>query len=162
MSDTLSRMVYGQYILTALKKGSNLKTRDKDYLAAGTINWVSQISFEPPMLVIAVKQLSDLNETIDYSGRFTLHLLDEKQADWVTRFAGDSRIEDGKINGQAFAKKEGNLILEEAAAYISCKVVKTENMGDHTLHYGEVVEQKNLKTGAVLGTLQLDKTYSEG
>jgi len=95
MSELTSKFTYEYYILTALKKGENLETRDKDYVAAGTVNWVSQASFLPEIISVSVGQKSDLNETIDYSEHLTIHLLSENHKEYVQKFGSKSTIEDG-------------------------------------------------------------------
>ncbi|MEM9888397.1 MAG: flavin reductase family protein [Bacteroidota bacterium] len=137
----LQQLTYGYYVLTALKSGDELKTRDKDYIAAGTINWLTQVSFEPPMVAVAVALDADLNETIDYSEHFTVHILAEPQADWIKKFAKDSIIENGTINGVPFKKEQEELILEGTVGYFTCKIDKNKSLtiGDHTMHFGEVI-----------------------
>jgi len=139
MNSIFNKLTYGYYIVTALKSGDELKTREKDYLAAGTVNWVTQLSFAPPMMGVAIGQMADLNETIDYSKHFTIHILSEEQKDWIKKFSGDSIIEAGKINGVPYEKKENALILPGTIGYITCKVEKSVNNGDHTFHIGRVV-----------------------
>ncbi|MEM0994616.1 MAG: flavin reductase family protein [Bacteroidota bacterium] len=138
----LEKMTYGHYIVTAIKSGDELKTREKDYIAAGTVNWVSQVSFEPAMFAIAIGLKSDLNETIDYSEHFTIHILSDEEQDWVEKFGANSTIKDGKINGISFQKQDNALILPNSIGYFTCKVEKSMNNGDHTLHIGKVVDQK--------------------
>ncbi|MFN2424314.1 MAG: flavin reductase family protein [Cryomorphaceae bacterium] len=139
MKNLSKSFTYGHYILTARKEAGEMKTRNKDYIAAGTVNWVSQISFEPPMIVIAVGQKSDLNETINYSERFTLHFLSDDNKKMVEAFAAKSDIDGNKINGFSFTKKDHQVILDDVAGYAECKVVKEFNMGDHTVYIGEVI-----------------------
>ena len=139
MKNIAKSFTYGHYILTARKMAGEMKTRDKDYIAAGTVNWISQVSFEPPMVVVAVGQKSDLNETINYSGRFTIHFLDEGNRDMVEAFASKSTVEADKINGFSFLRKDHQVILEDVAGYAECKVVKEFNSGDHTVYIGEVL-----------------------
>lgn len=139
MKNLSKSFTYGHYILTARKEAEEMKTRDKDYVAAGTVNWVSQTSFEPPIIMIAVGQKSDLNETINYSERFTLHFLGKENSDMVEAFASKSHIKGDKINGFTFTKKDHQVILNDVAGYAECKVVKEFNMGDHAIYFGEVV-----------------------
>ncbi len=140
MKDLLQKMTYGHYVLTALKKSENLQTRDEDYIAAGTVNWATQVSFDPPMLAVAVGQKSDLNETIDYSEGFTLHLLSQNHKEMIEKFAGKSDIQDGKVNGIPFEKESGNLKLENTVGRLVCRLKKSENVGDHTVHFGEITQ----------------------
>ena len=139
LNNILKKLSYGHYVVTALKPAEELKTRDKDYLAAGTVNWLTQVSFEPAMIAVAIGQQSQLNETIDYSEHFTIHLLGPEQKEWIEGFAGKSTVANGKINGVAFEKRDHALILKNCLGYITCLVAETTNTGDHTLHIGEVV-----------------------
>ncbi len=139
MDNLAHKFTYGYYILTALKKGDKLKTREKDYIAAGTVNWVSQVSFSPKIFSVAVAQQSDLNETIDYSEHFTLHVLSDDNKSHIKTFAEKSSIEDGLINGVPFKKKNGEAVIENTIGHATCKVIKSQNIGDHTIYFGEVI-----------------------
>lgn len=161
MKNALEQLTYGHYILTARKEGDELTTRDKDYIAAGTINWATQVSFDPPLVAVAVGQQSDLNETIDYSEHFTLHLLDETQKDWVGKFANPSEIHDNTINDVKFEIENGQVILEDVVGYLTCKLRKSVNMGDHTIHFGQVVRQEVCRQGPTLNTATLPMTYTK-
>ncbi len=161
MDDLMKKMTYGYYVVTALKAGDEMKTRDEDYVVAGTINWAMQTSFTPPMLAVAVGQKSHLNETIDYSGHFTLHLLGKEHKSLIEKFAKDSTVKDGKINGVTFEKKNGEIILEKSLGYCTCKVIKSENIGDHTVHFGEIIKSEALHTGDAICTMELPSTYTK-
>lgn len=162
MSDLERKFTYGYYILTALKKGENLKSRDEDYIAAGTVNWVTQVSFSPVIVSVAVGQQSELNETIDYSQQFTLHLISEDQKEWITKFGRKSTIEDGKINGVPFQKENDQAILKDSMGFLSCKVVESLNMGDHTVYFVEVIFEQSNKNQEPLCTMQLPSEYTKG
>jgi flavin reductase (DIM6/NTAB) family NADH-FMN oxidoreductase RutF len=161
MEAILKNLTYGHYILTALKEEGELKTREKDYIAAGTVNWASEVSFDPPMLMVAVGRKSDLNETINYSGRFTLHILGETNKEMVADFASDSKISDGKINGYPFTKSEHAAILSDAAGYITCEVERELKVGDHHMYIGKVVNT-HLKNPNVnlISTIDVPMEYS--
>jgi len=155
----LHKLSNGYYILTAVKPGDELKTRDKDYIAAGIINWVSQISFDPVQVGISVKIDSHLNETIDYSDSFTLHVLSDKQKDWVDAFSTKSEITGDKINGMPYSLKDDHIEFEDTLATIACKLSNSVRCGDHTLHIGEVKEAKGLKSGTPLTTQERASKY---
>lgn len=161
MSELSKQMTYGYYILTALKKADNLKTREKDYVAAGTVNWVSQVSFSPEILSVAVGQASDLNETIDYSGHFTVHILSKDHKEYVQKFASKSTIDDGKINGVPFQKKNEQAIVERTLGYMTCKVVNSMNMGDHRVYFGGVIQHELHEDKEALCTMELPSTYTK-
>ncbi len=161
MSKLAHKFSYGYYILTALKKGNNLKTRDKDYIAAGTVNWVSQVSFSPEIFSIAVAQKSDLNETIDYSQHFTLHVLSEDHKDYIKTFGKESNIKNGKINGVSFKKVNNQAIIEDTAGFLTCKVVKSINLGDHTVYFGEVIHEQVSQDKEALSTTHHRLEYTK-
>ena len=158
----LNKLTYGHYILTALKPGEDLETRDRDYIAAGTINWASQVSFEPEIIAVVVGQKSDLNETINYSERFTLHILGAHHSDMVKAFGSKSEIKDGKINGYSFSKKDGQVLLDDSIGYIECEVKEHLHLGDHFIYFGEVKVKKVTDGDAdVLSTKELQINYRE-
>ena len=161
MSKLTSKFTYGYYILTALKKGENLETRDQDYIAAGTVNWVSQASFSPEIISVSVGQKSDLNETIDYSGYFTIHLLSEDHKEYVEKFGSKSSIEDGKINGVAFSKQNDQAIIEDTLGYLTCKVVENQQVGDHNVYFGEVINEEIHEDKEALSTSELKTQYTK-
>lgn len=161
MSKLVKKFTYGYYIMTALKRADNLKTRENDYIAAGTINWISQVSFSPTIISVAVGRKSDLNETIDYSGKFTVHLLSEDNKDYVKTFGSKSSIEDGKINGIAFNKQNDQAILNDTLGFVTCKVVESINIGDHRVYFGELINEEIHKDKKALCTMQLASEYTK-
>ncbi len=142
MKSILEKLTYGYYIVTARKPAEELKTREKDYLAAATVNWITQLSFDPPMVGVAVGMKADLNETIDYSQHFTIHVLSEAKKDWIEKFSGDSKVKDRMINDVPFEKEDHALILPGTIGHITCKLEKSINNGDHTFHIGRVIDHK--------------------
>jgi flavin reductase (DIM6/NTAB) family NADH-FMN oxidoreductase RutF len=142
MNSILQKLTYGYYIVTALKPADELKTREKDYLAAATVNWITQLSFDPPMIGVAVGLKADVNETIDYSNHFTIHVLSKKQKDWIEKFSEESTVKDNRINGIPFEKKDHALILPGTIGHITCKLEKSMNNGDHTFHIGRIVDHQ--------------------
>ena len=63
---TLRLLTYGLYVLTAA---------DGDELAAGTVNWLSQASFSPPLVMVGVKADSGVHALIEKSGAFAVNIL---------------------------------------------------------------------------------------
>jgi flavin reductase (DIM6/NTAB) family NADH-FMN oxidoreductase RutF len=149
----------GYYIVTALKPAAEMETRNKDYLAAGTVNWLTQLSFEPTLVGVSVAIFSDLNETIDKSGSFTIHVISDKHLDWVEKFATKSEITDSTINGINFKKENGEVVLEDTMATLKCNLKESVRCGDHTQHIGEVVEANRNEKIAPLSTVALPSSY---
>ncbi|HKK88486.1 MAG TPA: flavin reductase family protein [Saprospiraceae bacterium] len=159
MNKALQKLSNGYYILTAVKPGEELKTRDKDYIAAGIVNWVSQISFEPLQIVVSVRVDSHLNETIDYSTSFTLHVLSEKQKDLINKFSADSEVTNEHINGVPYSFKNGQIMFDDAIARIECTLNQSVRAGDHTLQIGEVGKCEVLEDTDPLTTRERPSRY---
>jgi len=143
--DILEKITYGFYIVTTRVGREELSTREKDYIAAGTVSWLMQSSFEPPMVTVAIQKDSDLNETIGRAGAFAVNILGKDDQSMVGDFSGDSDINAQKINGYTFldGQETGCPILERGLGYIECKIEETvDTQGDHVLFVGKVVDNK--------------------
>ena len=140
ISNALKKITYGFYIVTTRKDSEEMSTRDKDYVAAGTVSWVSQASFEPSLVTVAIKKQTDLHETVEKSRIFAINIVGKDNQDMPGPFAEDTQISDGKINGYAFENGQtGAPILKDVPAYLECKVVEDVTIGDHSIYVGEVV-----------------------
>ena len=140
VSQALKKITYGFYIVTARKPSEEMSTRDEDFIAAGTVSWVSQASFEPTLVTVAVKKQSDLHETIEKTRTFAINIVGKDNKDMLQPFADDTKVEDTKLNGYAFKDGEtGSPILEDVPAYLECKVIEDITIGDHSIFVSEVV-----------------------
>ncbi len=127
------RMIpYGLYILTA--RGEN------DQVAAAAVNWVTQASFKPPLVAVAVRADSNAHALIQQSGFFALNMLGKTQAGAAFAFFKPTVVEGMTLSGEAFHYGEtGSPILESVPAWVECKVAGSQTLGDHTLFMGEVI-----------------------
>jgi len=131
---TVLRMIpYGLYVLTA--KGKD------DAVAAGTVNWVTQASFAPPLVVVGVKADSHAHPLIKESEAFALNVLGKDQGPLAFTFFKPA-VRDGQtISGEPFRwGVTGAPVLERAPAAIECRLVDSIERGDHSIFVGEVVE----------------------
>jgi flavin reductase (DIM6/NTAB) family NADH-FMN oxidoreductase RutF len=137
-----------------------METRDKDYIAAGAVNWATQMSFEPVRVGIMVELHSDLNETIEKSRNFTLHLLGKGQEELVKKFAKDTKVQNGELNSVGFKIGEnGAPLLEEGIGYIECNVVDRFTVGDHSLFVGELVDSELTGDKDPICTMETEMYY---
>ena len=140
ISSALKKITYGFYIVTARKDSEEMSTRDEDFVAAGTVSWVSQASFEPTLVTVAVRKQSDLHETIEKTRTFAVNIVGKDNQDMPGPFAEDTKIEGGKLNGFAFENGQtGSPILKDVPAYLECKVKEDITIGDHSIFVSEVV-----------------------
>jgi len=127
------RMIpYGLYALTAEASDGRV--------AASTVNWVTQASFEPPLVAVGVKADSGAHSIIKESKVFALNVLSKDQQSMAFAFFKPADREGDSIAGEAFSSgSAGAPILANAKAFIECKLVETVEIGDHSLFVGEVV-----------------------
>lgn len=123
---------YGVYICTAI---------DGDEIGAAGINWVSQTSFEPPLVMVGVKADSDTHAIIKRSGGFAISVLAEDQLDIGKGFFRPTVVEGNTLNGFAFASAPvtGAPVLVDLPYWFEARVTDTIERGDHTMFVGEVV-----------------------
>jgi flavin reductase (DIM6/NTAB) family NADH-FMN oxidoreductase RutF len=134
MKKTVLRMIpYGLYVLTA--KGKD------DAVAAATVNWVTQASFAPPLVVVGVKTDSHSHPLIKESKAFALNVLGKDQGPMAFTFFKPA-VRDGQtISGEPFRwGVTGAPVLERTPAAIECRLVDSVERGDHSIFVGEVVE----------------------
>ena len=131
---TALRMIpYGLFVLTAEGKDGTI--------AAATVNWVTQASFAPPLVVVGVKADSGAHAVIKDAGAFALNVLGKGQQAQAFAFFKPTNREGTRINGEQFrAGVTGAPILASVPAFVECKLIDTVEKGDHSIFIGEVVE----------------------
>ncbi|MFQ6610364.1 MAG: flavin reductase family protein [Fidelibacterota bacterium] len=116
-----------------------LASRDKEKFCASTVTWVSQASFDPPLLSVCIKRKSQSFHIIQNRGAFILHCLDQKQKDIAADFFRPTVKEKDCLNNHTFKFSTSNLpILTEPPAYFECKVVGMLDKGDHPIFLAEI------------------------
>jgi len=130
---SLRMFSYGVYILSSV---------NEDEYCVSTITWVSQASFEPPMISVCIKRNSSSYEIVKKRGEFILHLLGNNQKDLASTFFKPTIFENEKLNGQEFSLENNLPLLKDIPAYIQCKVIEILENGDHPLFLAEVVDAK--------------------
>ncbi len=144
VSDALKKITYGFHILTTRQPAEDMTTRHDDYIAAGTVSWVSQISFEPPLVMVAVQRDSDLNETIQKSRHFAVNTLGKDGKELVAEFGKRTDVDaKGKrLDGYPYEEGQtGSPLLKQAISCFECELVEVIGPaeGDHALLIGRVV-----------------------
>jgi flavin reductase (DIM6/NTAB) family NADH-FMN oxidoreductase RutF len=136
---TALRMIpYEIYVLTA--------DDGKGNVGAATVNWVTQGSFAPPLVVVGVKADSGAHTVVKGTGRFALNMLGKDHKDIAFTFFKPAKVEGGKLSGQAFhTGTNGTPILDNAIAAVECSVLRIVELGDHHIFVGEVTEAVVMK-----------------
>jgi len=138
---TALRMIpYGLYVLTAA-------SRDGSRVAAATVNWVTQCSFEPPLVAVGVKVDSHAHPLIKETQAFALNFLGKGQGPLAFTFFKPAEVKGDTISGEKFrAGQTGSPILASTPAFVECALEATLEKGDHSVFVGRVVEAGVAKT----------------
>lgn len=122
-------MTYGIYILT---------TAQDERMNGMVASWVTQVSYDPPLIAVAVHNNRLSHKLIEESGRFALHVLGEDQKEMISRFMASDP--DTKFSGIDWkAGRLGCPILEHCVAFFECTLNTRIQPGNHTIFIGEVV-----------------------
>ena len=128
------RMIpYGLYVLTAKD--------DEGHVAAATVNWVTQASFQPPLVVVCVRADSFIHTVLKHSKAFALNILGKEQDSLAYTFFKPDELQGDTISGEHFRLGvTGSPLLVSTPAFLECEVVDEIEQGDHTVFAGEVVD----------------------
>ncbi len=123
---------YGLYVLTAV---------DGAELGAAGVNWLTQVSFEPPLVAVAVKADSDTHAIIERTQAFAVSVLGDDQLDIGKAFFRTTTVEGDTLNGYRFEKapETGAPLLVDLPYWFEARVTDTIGRGDHTVYVAEVV-----------------------
>lgn len=128
----LRAITYGLYVVTA---------HSGDSYAGGGVNWLTQTSFEPPLVVAGIKADSGLAAVVGKTGLFAVNVLADDQLDIAKSFFRSTEVEGDLINGHRFenGSASDSPILDEASWWFECRVTDTVARGDHTVFVAEVI-----------------------
>jgi flavin reductase (DIM6/NTAB) family NADH-FMN oxidoreductase RutF len=103
-----------------------------------TANAVASVSLNPPLILVCIARDADTHECISSAGFFSVNMLDGSNERIARRFSAWEV--DKKFDGLAFhTETTGAPILDEALAWLDCRVHAAHDAGDHTIFVGEVV-----------------------
>jgi flavin reductase (DIM6/NTAB) family NADH-FMN oxidoreductase RutF len=130
----LWKMPSGLYVVGA---------RDGERRNGMTLNWASQVSFEPKLVGISVEKTAFTHELIAAGGVFSLNVLSREDRAIVRKFVKPVEVDAGAgtLNGFPFHDgRTGAPILDQAVAFVDCEVRNPVDCGGHTFFIGEVVD----------------------
>jgi flavin reductase (DIM6/NTAB) family NADH-FMN oxidoreductase RutF len=107
-----------------------------------TLNWATQVAFEPKLVGIGVERTALTHELIAASGVFTLCTIARDDRAVVRKFTKPVEVdlEARTLNGFGFhTGVTGAPILDLAPAHLECEVRTTVEVGGHSFFIGEVV-----------------------
>jgi flavin reductase (DIM6/NTAB) family NADH-FMN oxidoreductase RutF len=103
-----------------------------------TANAVASVSLEPPLVLVCVERGADTHGSIRAAGFFAISILPQAAERTARRFAGEHA--EGKFDGIAWhSGSTGAPLLDEALAWVDCRLRDAHDAGDHSIFVGEVM-----------------------
>mgnify|MGYP001261240019 CR=1 FL=1 len=117
-----------------------VRDEEKDLINGFTASWVTQGSFNPPLVVMAVRSEGSSHEIIKSTKKFSLNILKSDQKDLAAIFFKPQTALGGRFESVDFNLGEYGLpILQDSVGGVECKVIGNVFYGDHTVFVGEVL-----------------------
>lgn len=142
LDKAMGRLSSGLYIITA-QKG--------DITSAMLASWVTQASFQPLGLTIAVAKDRAIESLMQVGDRFVLNILEEGNYQhlmkhFLKRFPPGA---DRFVGVKTQTAENGSPILTDALAYLECEVVSRMECSDHWIVYSKVNQGRVSKAEAL-------------
>jgi flavin reductase (DIM6/NTAB) family NADH-FMN oxidoreductase RutF len=138
----LRTFTYGLYAVSSTNEGE---------VNVFTANWLTQVSFDPPLLAVSVENISKSLPMILRSRKFTVNVLRSGDRELAGKL-GKSALQhpDKLANIKFHLGPNGCPILEDALAWVSCEIRHTARAGDSTMIIAEVIDVAMLGEGQPL------------
>lgn len=109
---------------------------------ANGVTWLSQCSFNPPLIMMAVRKEGRLHDKIEKTGTFSVNIVGKDQQEMVAAFFKPAQVSGDTMNGYRFESgpATGSPLFLDSPAWFEAKVLDTIKRGDHTVFIAEVIE----------------------
>src|SRR5689334_3215620 len=110
-----------------------------------TINWVTQVSFDPKLVAVSVEKGAFTHELVVEGRVFSINTIDREDRAIVRKFTKPVEVDTAAMTLNGFPFHDGATgapILDQAVAVVECEVRQEVECGGHTLFIGEVVDAK--------------------
>jgi len=145
----LGTLTTGLYVLTS--------GREED--VGGMIqSWVSQVSYDPVLIMAALHPNRYTHGLIQRSGAFGLHPVSRDEPGFFSRFKGPDPK--AKLDGLDWVRgATGVPVVRDCLACLECEVRSSMAPGNHTMFIGEVVQVWNFRPARPMSSLDHDHLY---
>src|SRR6266567_4346004 len=138
----LRTFTYGLYAVSCADEGE---------VNIFTANWLTQVSFDPPLLAVSIENASKSLPMILRSRIFTVNVLRTGARELAGKLGKSAIQHPDKLAGIDFELgANGCPILHDALAWVASEVRRTTEAGDSTLIVAEVVDVGVLGEGQPL------------
>jgi len=142
-------------IQTALWKLINpiaiITARNNGHVSGFIASWITQVSFVPPLVMVAMNPLHYTYELVKNSNAFAINILRADQAGLVDLFGKSSGRKVEKFAETLFELgSTGSPILKDCLAFMDCSVKWSKEAGDHIVVVGSIVDAGIISDGDTL------------
>ncbi|MBV9231077.1 MAG: flavin reductase [Chloroflexi bacterium] len=124
---------------------------DEDEVNIFTANWLTQVSFDPPLLAVSVENASKSLPMILRSRKFLVNVLRSGGRELAGKLGKSALQHPDKLAGVGYdIGVNGCPVLHEALAWVACRVRHTVEAGDSTLIVADIVDVGMLAEGQAL------------
>jgi flavin reductase (DIM6/NTAB) family NADH-FMN oxidoreductase RutF len=140
LADLFHRLSSGIYVIGVA---------EGDRRNAFTAAWVTQVSFDPLLVALSVNTEHASWPILAGGGGFTVNVLAKEQIELARHFGTQSARETDKLGAVAWhAGRLGPPILDDALAYIECRLVEIVPAGKYRIAIGGPVAGEILRPDA--------------
>jgi flavin reductase (DIM6/NTAB) family NADH-FMN oxidoreductase RutF len=128
----LRTFTYGLYAVSCANEGE---------VNAFTANWLSQVSFDPPLVAVSIENNTKSLPMILRSRTFLINVLRSGDRELAGQLGKSALKQPEKMNSVEYTLGPGGApILRTALGWAACEVKHTVEAGDSTLVIAEVIE----------------------
>jgi flavin reductase (DIM6/NTAB) family NADH-FMN oxidoreductase RutF len=104
-----------------------------------TISSFCSVSLEPTLVLACVDHAADSHVCIERAGHYAVNIMDDRRGETLARRFATWGVSE-KFRGLAYREEAtGSPILEDALAWMDCRIEGAYPGGDHTIFVGEVI-----------------------
>ena len=127
-----TKMSYGVYVVTTWADGGKP--------TGCTANSAMQVTATPATIAVSINHDNFTNECIKSTGRFAINILGENSKPLTIGTFGFRSGRDSEKFSEKPLLKDYMPIIDDAVAYVTCKVINTMESETHTVFLGEVTD----------------------
>ena len=128
----LRQFTYGLFAITC---------SEGEEVNAFTANWLTQVSFDPPLLAVSVENNSKSLPMIQRSRKFAVNILRTGQRELAGALGKSALKYPQKLASIVYETRgDGYIVLQDALSWVGCAVQQTHLTGDSTLLVAEIVD----------------------
>lgn len=128
--------------LGKIPSGIGILTLQNNNLKAAMLSsWFQQVSFDPPLIAVAIKKGRWIGNEIEKAKKFALNLLHTGQKNMLAHFGKGFEPEQDPFVGITLDPAHNRIpILKEALCFLECELYQSYEAGDHQLYLGKVIQ----------------------